>query len=303
MYDFIGFDDWIEIFKGGIQADSNGTEHDGDAIIEKAVAAFNTDIHEPPIVVGHPKDNTPAFGWVEKLKKAVVDGKNVLLAKLKQVDPVFEDLVKKGAYKKRSASFYSNGMLRHVGFLGGMPPSVKGLADVKFSSENENAAVFFWSSDIADETKRFSEDEVQDRVERAKKAERNKLKSEFAEEERRKQRELRNKEIEAFVKRKVEDGVIPPAIAFGGGLVEFMQGISGSPVIEFTEEEKKTPVEWMMGFLDRMDRFHIFSELATKDRAYEFDGSARDKKLGEEIAAKVNPIETHEQNEEVANDK
>jgi hypothetical protein len=134
MTEFKGFGDWIQIFKGGKQVDSTGAEHDGDALIDKAVASFNASEHEPPVVVGHPKDNAPAFGWVEGLRAEVKDGAKVLLAKFKEVVPEFEELVKAGRYKKRSAAFYSDGRLRHVGFLGALPPAVKGLADLKFEA-------------------------------------------------------------------------------------------------------------------------------------------------------------------------
>jgi hypothetical protein len=122
--------------------DASGREHDGDALIEKAVATFDTAKHEPPIVIGHPADNTPAFGWVAGLKKQG----DLLLAKFKQVQPEFEDMVRRGLFKKRSAAFYNDGSLRHVGFLGAMPPAVKGLADVAFS-EGE-AVSFEFSEDI-----------------------------------------------------------------------------------------------------------------------------------------------------------
>ena len=62
MKNFKGFNDWIEIFSGGEQVDSNGVKHDGDVIIKKAIETFNTAEHEPPLVVGHPKDNAPAYG-------------------------------------------------------------------------------------------------------------------------------------------------------------------------------------------------------------------------------------------------
>lgn len=130
MKDFKGFDDWIEIFKGGRQTDSQGRDHDGDTIIESAVSSFNPSVHEPPLVIGHPIDNAPAFGWVEGLKTAIVGGTKVLLAKFKQVTPELINLVKQGLYKKRSASFYPDGSLRHVGFLGAAPPAVKGLANI-----------------------------------------------------------------------------------------------------------------------------------------------------------------------------
>jgi hypothetical protein len=142
MKDFAGFEDYIPIFQGGKQTDSQGIEHDGDELIEKAVASFSPAEHEPPVVVGHPKDNSPAFGWVESIKKVarqLKDGTtvNVLMAKFKDVVPEFASAVQQGLYKKRSASFYPDGRLRHVGFLGGMPPAVKGLADIGFSSEDK----------------------------------------------------------------------------------------------------------------------------------------------------------------------
>lgn len=130
---------WIEIFKGGMQKDSQGREHDATELINKAVKTFDPKFHEPPIVVGHPQDNSPAFGWVKGLKKSG----EVLLAKLKDVVPEFGDAVKAGMYKKRSASFYPDGRLRHIGFLGGTPPAVKGLADIGFKTGEDEITFEF----------------------------------------------------------------------------------------------------------------------------------------------------------------
>jgi hypothetical protein len=123
---------WVELFKAGRQTDSAGnvrdwTERDLDSIVAK----YNgqTD-HEAPIVVGHPDHNSPAFGWVEKLKR---DGK-LLMGMFKEVMPEFDAAVQAGTYKKRSISLYPDLTLRHVGFLGGMPPAVKGLANIAFKS-------------------------------------------------------------------------------------------------------------------------------------------------------------------------
>ncbi len=120
----------IEIFKTGTHTDSAGntrawTEKDLDAIANK----YNPAHHEAPVVIGHPKDNAPAFGWVEGLERKG----SVLYAKLKDLVPEFVEVVKKGLYKKRSISLYPDMTLRHVGFLGAMPPAIKGLADVAFS--------------------------------------------------------------------------------------------------------------------------------------------------------------------------
>jgi len=123
--------DWIAIFKTGVHTDSSGstkewTEQDLDKI-----AAYDPAKHEAPVVIGHPKDNAPAYGWVEALKR---DG-DILYAKMKGLIPEFVEMVKKGMFKKRSISIYPDGTLRHIGFLGAMPPAVKGLPDFAFGEE------------------------------------------------------------------------------------------------------------------------------------------------------------------------
>lgn len=135
MIAFKGFNDWIEIFAGGQQTDTNGRTHDGDWFIDRAVETFDPAYHEPPHVIGHPADDAPAYGWISAVKSEVVDGVKRLLAKSTQMVPQFEESVKAGAYKKRSAAFYSDGRLRHVGWLGAVPPAVKGLADVRFAEK------------------------------------------------------------------------------------------------------------------------------------------------------------------------
>ncbi len=143
MIEFNGFDGWIPIFQAGKQIDGNGRQWDGDGLIEKALRTFDTAKHEPPLVVGHPRHDAPAFGWVEGLKR---EG-DLLMAKFRDVVPEFTEAVKKGLYKKRSAAFYPDGSLRHVGFLGATIPAVKGLADVSFA-EGE-AASFEFSEEVS----------------------------------------------------------------------------------------------------------------------------------------------------------
>jgi hypothetical protein len=126
---------WFEVFRAGAQTDSAGntkvwTEQDLDTIVAKYNGQKD---HEAPIVVGHPESNSPSFGWTEELKR---EGK-ILLAKAKEVLPAFEELLRQGTYKKRSISLYPDMTLRHIGFLGGMPPAVKGLADIAFKEGDE----------------------------------------------------------------------------------------------------------------------------------------------------------------------
>jgi hypothetical protein len=131
-------DQWIEIFTAGTHTDDAGRTHQIDASFLESVAGnFNPAAHEPPAVIGHPHNNAPAYGWVDGVR--VQEG--ALEVKFKEVDPNFEQLVRDGRFKKRSASFYVDPKtapggkapaLRHVGFLGAQPPAVKGLRDIQF---------------------------------------------------------------------------------------------------------------------------------------------------------------------------
>lgn len=117
---------WIEVFRAGdYGAKGNYSAADLDALVSN----YDPAKHEAPLVLGHPQHDAPAMGWVESLKRVG----NVLMAKLRQVQPQLEDFVRTGMYTKRSISFYRDPLsLRHVGFLGAMPPEVQGLAEVKF---------------------------------------------------------------------------------------------------------------------------------------------------------------------------
>ena len=129
-----------EIFRAGTHTDNNGNKVTITADdLAEAAACYDPMLHEAPVVVGHPKTDDPAYGWVGGL--TVSDG--VLSADFAQVDDAFAGLVKAGRYKKVSASFYPPGSpsnpvpgkwyVRHVGFLGAQPPAVKGLAPINFA--------------------------------------------------------------------------------------------------------------------------------------------------------------------------
>lgn len=135
----------IHIFKTGTHTDSNGvsvsfTETD----LQNSINAYNPAIHQAPIVIGHPKTDAPAFGWVKSL---TADNGN-LYAVPEQIQHDFGEQVKQGLYKKVSASFYPPNSptnpvkgvyyLRHIGFLGAEPPAIKGLEPIEFN-ENDNA--------------------------------------------------------------------------------------------------------------------------------------------------------------------
>lgn len=122
---------WVEIFRAGTHTDMAGnTRTWTTADLDEIVAKYNPAEHEAPIVIGHPEHNAPAYGWAKALRR----NGEVLEAEFRDVDPVFSDAVKAGHWKKRSISLYADKTLRHVGFLGALPPAVKGLKDVSFAT-------------------------------------------------------------------------------------------------------------------------------------------------------------------------
>ena len=96
---------------------------------------------EAPLVIGHPVDNSPAYGWVKSLE-VTVDGKLLAESPDEKIHPFLLNSLKQGTIKKRSISLTPEGKLRHVGFLGGAAPSVKGLADIQFSQPSSSIFEF-----------------------------------------------------------------------------------------------------------------------------------------------------------------
>lgn len=138
-----------EIFIAGTRADNSGKEVTITPDDLNAIAnSYNPSFHEAPIVIGHPDDNAPAYGWVKSLSAKG----DKLYAEFGEMDAGFVGLVKSGRYKKLSASFYppkhpsnpkpESWYLRHIGFLGALPPAVKGLSPVSFNDNSDGVVSF-----------------------------------------------------------------------------------------------------------------------------------------------------------------
>ena len=139
----------IDIFRAGTQTDMHGRQVTIDRTELAAIAAsYDPAKHEAPLVVGHPKLDAPAYGWVKSLR---VEG-DTLVADTHQVDPAFAAIVNEGKYKKKSASFLlpasptnpapGSYYLNHVGFLGATAPAVKGLRAAQFAADTEQLVEF-----------------------------------------------------------------------------------------------------------------------------------------------------------------
>lgn len=139
----------VPIFRPGKHTSANGvTLEFSEEQLAASIAAYDPKKHEAPLVIGHPKDNGPAWGWVSGLNFA----EGEVVAETAQVAAEFGEMVEAGRFKKVSASWYtpdspSNPVpgvfyLRHVGFLGAMPPAIKGLSPLQFSEDEEGVLEF-----------------------------------------------------------------------------------------------------------------------------------------------------------------
>ncbi len=265
---------WIEVFKTGTHTDASGTERMFTAQdLDRMVTTLDPKLHEPPLVLGHPRTDAPAYGWVSGLKR---EG-GLLLASFKEVPKTIQEWVQAGRYKKRSISLYPDGRLRHVGLLGAMPPAVQGLADFPaFANGAADGEGEYYSEDVEvddmDKVKELetklaaAEAELQrlraasgDDAAKAKDAEIAQLKqeldklkadqtakdAEFAEAK----TKARRKELEGKVDALVQAGKALPAQK--ASLVAFAERLDGGGELEFSEGAGKKPlVQHFFEFMD-----------------------------------------------------
>lgn len=139
----------LHIFKPGAHAAMSGASFNFTELdLADTAQAYDPALHEAPLVIGHPKHDAPAAGWIKSLT-ATAEG---LTAEPQQVDAAFAEQLAQGRYKKISASFYhpdapNNPVpgvyyLRHVGFLGAQPPAVKGLRPIELADGEQGVIEF-----------------------------------------------------------------------------------------------------------------------------------------------------------------
>lgn len=144
----------LHLFRAGTYTDMHGREITISAPeLAASAAAYDPALHQAPIVVGHPKHNAPAFGWLASLTASGDD----LEGDPVEVDPQFAEAVRAGRYKTRSASFWPPShpdnpapgvwYLRHLGFLGGVAPAVKGLRGADLAEDDAQTITIDFSGE------------------------------------------------------------------------------------------------------------------------------------------------------------
>lgn len=270
----------IEIFRAGAHTDIHGNTHTlSEADLAASAEAYDPALHEAPLVVGHPKLDAPAFGWVKSLQAA----SDRLAAIPSQVQAAFAEQVAGGAYKKVSASFYPPAAacnpvpgvwyLRHVGFLGAMPPAIKGLRPVEFGEGDEDVVVIeFGEMDLASAPSAHTQEETVSNEELAALREQNAALRKKLDEliaDRTKDAAMRqHAEHVAYAESLVEQARIPassvPLVAMLRGVVH---PLDGAPV-EFGEGNARQPLDTALcAFLESLPARVEFGEQATRERA------------------------------------
>ena len=152
----------LTIFKTGQHIDNQGQPFAIDQqALQQLAQNYHPEQHEAPLVIGHPSDDAPAYGWIKALR--IKD--DCLIADIEQLHQDVVSMVKKGAFRKLSASFYpaqsslnptpGQLSLRHVGLLGAQPPAIKGLPSVQF--QEHSTPLIHWKTE-------FTRDAVADGV-------------------------------------------------------------------------------------------------------------------------------------------
>lgn len=132
----------IQCFKPGRHKAMNGQVIEfAESDLAATAGAYDPALWRAPIVIGHPKIEDSAYGWVDALQHTG----GALEAVPGNVNPAFAALVDDKAYANVSLCFWSPtapgnpvpGVYypRHLGFLGAVPPAVMGMRQPAFSAD------------------------------------------------------------------------------------------------------------------------------------------------------------------------
>lgn len=133
---------WWEAFRSGEHTDNSGRKASyAESDIDTMATRINSQVSGnfvPPIVLGHPKTDSPRTGGVLEAKAMGASPRRLWL-RIGEMTPAFAESVNAGEYKYVSPAFYPDMGLRHLGVLGGVNPSVKGMEPISAYGEGEYA--------------------------------------------------------------------------------------------------------------------------------------------------------------------
>ena len=128
----------LEVFRAGDYGEKGQWSEE---MLDQMAEEYRADRHEAPVTLDHAQTG-PALGWVSGLKRAG----DRLIARLRNLNGDLVELLRSGAFKKRSVEIYhalpetGKPYLKAVSFLGAGAPTVKGLRDAIFSDDTASTS-------------------------------------------------------------------------------------------------------------------------------------------------------------------
>lgn len=268
---------WIDIGKVGTWIAKSGEEvtfttDDLDAI----AASYDPADREAPLVLGHPEDDDPAYGWTTRLRRAG----EILQAKFKQIPEALKEAVDKGHYRKISmALFPDKTTLRHIGLLGAVQPAIPGLTPVSFAAGDYE--VYEFSITDKDNGTKEEENMPQQQIEALKqqladeKAARESLQSQLDQATKEKdraatelaaeQKRQREHEIDSRIDALVKENRILPADSQAVKEVALALGTQGAEIELSAGAGKKGLTEHFFDFLKGLPDRKLLPEFSAPD--------------------------------------
>lgn len=136
---------WDKIAKTGSYKDMNGNNHTfTKESFQQIVDKYKSAPCKAPVVFGHPATNDPAQGWISEIR---VNG-DFMEARYENIKPDAARAVINKDYKYKSMALNADGTLRHVGWLGAVPPAMDGLGEITFAQANEKGITLYFAGEI-----------------------------------------------------------------------------------------------------------------------------------------------------------
>lgn len=242
-----------------------------DAQIAATAAAYDPQRYHAPVVIGHPDQEDPAWGWVES---ASADARGLWLDVLLLAD--MAELVRMHRYRAVSVSLWAPQAhgnpapgvwsLKHLGFLGAVPPAVKGLDPVRLAAAADEASVFTLSyigdSQMAEQVDTQNAAALAEREQNLSERDRT-----LAERERRlaeREQQLRRQGFERDLDAHVGAGRV--LAADRPGLVALMERLADAPAVTLADAGEQPALELLRGFIGRLPARVDLAERAGAER-------------------------------------
>lgn len=282
----------LEIFRPGTFKSVEGQSISfSDADVAATVAAYDVAKHKAPLVIGHPKMDDPAYGHAVSLS---LGRNNVVLAEPANVDPAFADAVNNERYDSISASFWSPTnprnpvpgvwYVRHIGFLGAVPPAVPGLKQPSFADADDSDLITINFADSQEPTMGTPTQAELDKQQQKLKDEQasfadqqaaaKKREDELAAREKAlaaKEAKAREEEINSFAEGLIKSGKLLPVEK--AGVVALLGALPADQEVSFADGDGKTvnqaSADVLRNFLSNLPQRVDFAEHSAADNEAE----------------------------------